>query len=155
MGRWGRSAFCGVSSMRPGELRASLGLSHLLREAKTIMAPKSVKPKRPRGNPNFVKGHKLGGRKPNSEKPVTGGLRIRLARCAKFMEDFGWAELERIALNRAAPKYQQPALNTLAAYGHGKPAESVDVTSNGKEIKSIGEFLVSGESAATGSTTGD
>jgi hypothetical protein len=114
-------------------------------------------PKQPkkRGNPNFVKGHKLGGRPAGTTNVDQGGLRIRHPRSAKFMDDKGWAELEHIALNRSAPKFQVPALTLLAAYGRGKPAESIDHTSNGKEIKSIGEFLVAGESAAPGGTTGE
>jgi hypothetical protein len=115
------------------------------------MAPKQ-EPKK-RGNPNFVPGHKLGGRPVGSGKEATGnGIRVRHARCAAFMEKFGWAELERIAQNSSAPKFQVPALQLLSAYGYGKPAESIDHTSGGKEIKSIGEFLVSGDSAATGGT---
>ena len=114
------------------------------------MTPKPAPKKR--GNPNFVKGHKLGGRPVGTKNVDQGGLRIRNARCAEFMEQFGWAELQRIARNQSAPKFQVPALTLLSAYGYGKPSESIDHTSGGKEIKSIGEFLVSGDSAATGGT---
>ena len=107
---------------------------------------------RPRGNPSFIKGHG----KPGPGRPKGTGNMIRLARCASFMEKKGWAELEWLARCRGS-KLQLGALQTIAAYGFGRPTESVMVEENKPQVvdmtsvdivllKKIAKALESGES---------
>lgn len=114
------------------------------REPKNPIDPATGK--RRRGNPNFVPGHQMGGR------PKADGLKIRNGACAEFMEKEGWALLFD-ACRLVGHRNQVPALNLAANYGYGKPAESMDLTSGGREIKSIGDFL-SQPSDESGGTTG-
>lgn len=94
-----------------------------------------AKPKRKKGNPHFVKGCPGGPGRPKSVKTL-----VKIERCADFMEQKGWDELEHIALDRHYPKCQVAALQILASYGYGKPTEQVDVTSKG-EAMTISDFL--------------
>lgn len=81
----------------------------------------------------FVKGGKGGpGRKP--------GVKVRVKRAYDFMESKGWKELEYYALNRSNPKVAVDALKTLAAYGHGRPVELVEFSSD-DEAGTIADFF--------------
>lgn len=92
-------------------------------------------PKR-KGNPAFVKGHKLGGRPVGSVNKVT-----KLIRCVEFMEKKGWKELEYHAMNRNSSKVAVSALNTIAAYGYGRPSEYIDLTSGGDVLPGGAEHV--------------
>ncbi len=113
----------------------SPGSSSPLKSANKIMSPSSdstppTNPKR-RGNPMFIKGHTHGGRPKGCKNKV-----VKLERCARFMEQFGWKELEYHALNRNSSKVALGALNTIAAYAYGRPSEFVDLTTDGEKIQS-------------------
>ncbi|MEE8112986.1 MAG: hypothetical protein V3T23_01390 [Nitrososphaerales archaeon] len=85
----------------------------------------------------FLKGGKGGpGRKP--------GAKLRIKRCAKFMDAKGWKELEWYAMNRANPKVAVDALKTIAAYGYGKPPELIELSDSG-EARTIADFFASGK----------
>ncbi len=83
----------------------------------------------PPGNPSFIKGHK----KPGPGRPKGAGNMIKLARCAAFMEKKGWAELEWLARCRGS-KLQLGALQPIAAYGFGRPTESMVVEETKPEV---------------------
>lgn len=110
------------------------------------MAPTpSPAPKKKRGNPNFVKGHKLGGRPPGVKNAIK-----RIQRCADFMEKEGWDLLEELCRERT--KLQLGALQLMAAYGYGQPSKSVEF-SGVLEAKSLAEFLAGGSSEGDEGTT--
>lgn len=108
------------------------------------------------GNPNLTKGRNnpnpTGAR--NGSGKVEKGFKnivnmkagygpaaliVRVPQCAKFMEEEGWQLLMNVGRAHGA-KNQVAALNTLAAYGFGKPTESMDITSGGKSL-SVADFL--------------
>lgn len=65
-------------------------------------------------------------------------LVVRIKRCADFMESEGWKLLQEIA--REKGKNSVRALDTLAAYGYGKPSESLDITTAGKALPVAVDF---------------
>ncbi len=87
-----------------------------------------------KGNPNFVKGHKHGGRPVGVKNAIK-----KIQRCADFMDAEGWKLLE--GLCRAPSKLQLGALQTMAAYGYGQPAKSVEFSGTVGTAKSVAEFL--------------
>lgn len=96
------------------------------------MTPPPEGSKRKRGNPNFVKGHKL----KSPGRPKGSVTLTNIPRCKEFMEKEGWDILEGIARDEAeASKNRIGACSLLAAYGYGKPREQVDVKSDGAPVK--------------------
>lgn len=96
----------------------------------------SDKLKRGPGNPAFTKGCKPGPGRPKGSKNVIK----KIVRCALFMDKEGWKLLEEIARTKGS-KLQLGALQTIAAYGYGKPAESVEFSGTVEQAKNIADFL--------------
>lgn len=87
------------------------------------------------GNPRFVKGNPGGPGRPKGSKNIIK----KIAVCADFMEKEGWKLMIGIARDKTS-KHQLGALQSLAAYGYGKPAESVEF-SGAVEAKSLADLL--------------
>lgn len=122
-------------------------------DSKTAIESTKTKKVETRGNPHLKKGTN----NPTGEGGIVAParkLRTYIAKCAEFMDDEGWDLLHNAARVHGS-KNQIPALKMSAEYGFGCAPKSLDVTSGGKEIKSLADFLTMkaepGESGAEGS----
>lgn len=116
--------------MRDKNKPAKKKVAHPLK-GKNPIDPKTGRPRR--GNPNFVPGHKMGGR-------PKAGLRVRNMRCATFMEEKGWGLLED-ACGMVGHRNQVAALKLEAAYAYGEPTQAVEVSTPDGQATTIVAFL--------------